>query len=105
MHFLVVKRAGYKEDEIKIINNIIYFNFDKPKSNQSYNRYKLITPFIQFMNKIYCKIYNLITKDFVRTIDKIDFLRLYYPNLFKLIAGKNRMKKLQKYYKYLIILI
>lgn len=94
-----LKRAGYKEDEIEIINNRIYFNFDKPKSTQSYSRYKLITPFIQFMNKIYCEIYNLITKDFVRTIDKIDFLRLYYPNLFKLIAGKNRMKKLQKYYK------
>lgn len=94
-----LKRIGYKEDEIEIINNRIYFNFDKPKSNQSYSRYKLITPFIQFMNKIYCEIYNLITKDFVRTIDKIDFLRLYYPNLFKLIAGKNRMKKLQKYYK------
>ena len=94
-----LKRAGYKEDEIEIINNRIYFNFDKPKSTQSYSRYKLITPFIQFMNKIYCEIYNLITKDFVRTIDKIDFLRLYYPNLFKIIAGKNRMKKLQKYYK------
>ena len=94
-----LKRIGYKEDEIEIINNRIYFNFDKPKSTQSYSRYKLITPFIQFMNKIYCEIYNLITKDFVRTIDKIDFLRLYYPNLFKLIAGKNRMKKLQKYYK------
>ena len=94
-----LKRAGYKDNEIKVINNRICFNFDKPKSTQSYSRYKLITPFIQFMNKIYCKIYNLITKDFVRTIDKIDFLRLYYPNLFKIIAGKNRMKKLQKYYK------
>lgn len=94
-----LKRIGYKDNEIKIINNRVCFNFNKPKSNQSYSRYKLITPFIQFMNKIYCKIYNLITKDFVRTIDKIDFLRLYYPNLFKLIAGKNRMKKLQKYYK------
>ena len=51
------------------------------------------------MNKTYCKIYNLITKDFTRTIDKIDFLRLYYPNLFMLIVGKNRMKKLQKSYK------
>ncbi|WP_195940132.1 DUF4474 domain-containing protein [Romboutsia sp. 1001713B170131_170501_G6] len=94
-----LKRVGYKEDEIKIIKNIIYFNFNKPKSDQPYNRYKLIIPFIQFMNKTYCKIYNSITKDFVRTIDKIDFLRLYYPNLFKLIAGKNRMKKLQKSYK------
>ena len=94
-----LKRIGYKDNEIKIINNRVCFNFNKPKSNQSYSRYKLITPFIQFMNKIYCEIYNLITKDFVRTIDKIDFLRLYYPNLFKLIAGKNRMKKLQKYYK------
>ena len=94
-----LKRAGYKDNEIKVINNRICFNFDKPKSTQSYSRYKLITPFIQFMNKIYCEIYNLITKDFVRTIDKIDFLRLYYPNLFKIIAGKNRMKKLQKYYK------
>jgi len=94
-----LKEAGYKEDEIKVINDTIYFNFDKPKSEQSYNGHKLITAFIQFMNKIYCKIYNLVTKDFVRTIDKIDFLRLYYPNLFKLIANKNRMKKLQKYYK------
>lgn len=47
-----LKRIGYKEDEIEIINNRIYFNFDKPKSTQSYSRYKLITPFIQFMNKI-----------------------------------------------------
>ena len=94
-----LEEAGYKEDEVKIINNTIYFNFDKPKSYQSYNRHKLIKAFIQFMNKIYCKIYNLITKDFERTIDKIDFLRLYYPILFKLISGKNRMKKLEKYYK------
>ena len=94
-----LKRAGYKDYEIKIVDDVVYFNFDKPKSNQSYSRYKLITPFIQFMNKSYCKVYNFITKDFVRTIDKIDFLRLYYPNLFKLIAGKNRMKKLQKIYK------
>lgn len=94
-----LKEAGYKKDEIKIINNTVYFNFDKPKSDQPYNRYKLLVPFIQLMNNIYCKLYNLITKDFVRTIDKIYFLRLYYPNLFKLIAGKNRMKKLQKYYK------
>lgn len=94
-----LKRVGYKEDEIKITKNIIYFNFDKPKSDQPYNRYKLIIPFIQFMNKTYCKIYNLITKDFERTIDKIDFLRLYYPNLLRLIAGKNRMKKLKKSYK------
>lgn len=94
-----LKRAGYKDYEIKIVDDVVYFNFDKTKSNQSYSRYKLITPFIQFMNKSYCKVYNFITKDFVRTIDKIDFLRLYYPNLFKLIAGKNRMKKLQKIYK------
>ena len=40
--------------------NYINFNFDKYKSNQPYNRYKLIIPFIQFMNKTYCKIYMLI---------------------------------------------
>lgn len=94
-----LKRSGYRDDEIKIINNTIYFDFDKPKSIQPYNRYKLIIPFIQLMNRTYCNIYNLITKDFERTIDKIYFLRLYYPNLFNLIAGKNRMKKLQKSYK------
>lgn len=94
-----LKGAGYKEDEIKIIKNTIYFDFNKPKSDQPRNRYKLIIPFIQLMNKTYCKIYNLITKDFTRTIDKIYFLRLYYPNLFMLIVGKNRMKKLQKSYK------
>jgi len=104
--FLIgLKNTGYKEDEIKVTNNTVNFNFDKPKSNQPYNRYKLIIPFIQFMNKTYCKIYNLITKDFERTIDKIDFLRLYYPNLFKLIAGKDRMKKLKKYYKIILAYI
>lgn len=97
-----LKRAGYKDDEIKIIKNRVYLNYDKPKSNQSRSRYRLLIFFIQIMNRINCKIYNLITKDFVRTIDKIDFLRLYYPNLFKLIAGKNRMKKLQNYYKLIL---
>lgn len=90
-----LKKAGYREDEFRVVSHMVYVTFDVPKSKQPYNRYKVLIPFIQLLNRIYCNVYNLVTKDFVRTIDKLDFLRLYYPNLFKIIAGKNRMKKLQ----------
>ena len=94
-----LKKLGYTDNEFKVVSHMVYLNFDAPKSEQPRNHYKLVIPFIQLMNKFYCKFYNLITRDFVRTIDKIDFLRLYYPALFKIVAGNSRKKKLQNAYK------
>ena len=51
------------------------------------------------VNRFYCNLFNWITRDFTRTIDKIDFLRIYFPILFRIIANSKRVKKLEKFYE------
>ncbi len=98
--FLIgLRNAGYTESDYKEFNNMIYITFDTPKSNQPSHNYKLLLPFIQLSNKTYCSLYNWLTRDFERTIDKIYFLCIYYPNLFKIVAGNHRAEKIQKAYE------
>lgn len=94
-----LKNAGYDSNEFRDVNYMVYIHFQTPKSKQPNNHFKITIYFSQIMNKMYCNLYNFITKDFDRTIDKIDFLRSYYPYLFRIVAGNNRVKKLQKIYK------
>ena len=94
-----LKRAGYKDDDYKSVNNVVYIKFDTPKSNKPKKGYKLLLPFIQLMNKIYCNLYNWLTRDFQRTIDKIYFLCVYYPILFKILSRDNQLQKIQSIYK------
>ncbi len=98
--FLIgLRNAGYTESDYKEFNNMIYITFDTPKSNQPSYNYKLLLPFIQLSNKTYCSLYNWLTRDFERTIDKIYFLCIYYPNLFEIVAGNHRAEKIQKAYE------
>ncbi len=94
-----LKKAGYKDDDYKSMNKSVYINFDTPKSKQSKKSYKIVLQFIQLMNKTYCGLYNFLTRDFDRTIDKIYFLCLYYPILFKILSRDKELQKIQKAYK------
>ena len=78
---------------------MVYIKFDTPKSNKPKKGYKLLLPFIQLMNKIYCNLYNWLTRDFKRTIDKIYFLCVYYPILFKILSRDKQSQKIQNIYK------
>lgn len=91
--------AGYKANDVTIDGRMVKIVFTSPKTKQPQKYNKLIVAFIQILNRFYCNLFNLVTKDFTRTIDKIDFLRIYYPILFRLIANSNRSKKIEKLYE------
>lgn len=94
-----LKKSGYRDYDYKSINNVVYIKFDAPKTKQGNRHYKVVLPLIQLMNKIYCNLYNYMTRDFHRTIDKIYFLCIYYPTLFKILSGDKQLKKIQSVHK------
>ena len=94
-----LKRAGYKDNDYQSTGNSVYIKFNIPKSEQDKKNYKIILPYIQLTNKIYCNLYNYLTREFDRTIDKIYFLCMYYPILFKILSRDKELKEIQKAYK------
>lgn len=88
--------AGYKTNDIVITDRTVQIVFTRPKTKQPQKYNKVYLGFIQIINKFYCNLFNWITKDFTRTIDKIDLLRTYYPILFRIIANSKRTKKIDK---------
>ena len=88
--------AGYKTNDIVITDRTVQIVFTRPKTKQPQKYNKVYLGFIQIINKFYCNLFNWITRDFTRTIDKIDFLRIYFPILFRIIANSKISKKIDK---------
>lgn len=91
--------AGYKTNDIMISDKMVQISFTSPKTKQPQKYSKTYLVFIQMLNRFYCNLFNWITRNFTRTIDKIDFLRIYFPILFRIIANSKRVKKLEKFYE------
>ncbi len=91
--------AGYKANDVTVDGRMVKIIFTSPKTKQPQRYNKLIVACIQILNRFYCNLFNLVTKDFTRTIDKIDFLRVYYPILFRIIANSKKAKKFEKIYE------
>lgn len=91
--------AGYTSEEIVVIDKIVQVTFKEPKTKQPQIYGKIYLKFIQKLNKFYCDLFNWIAKDFTRTIDKIDFLRIYYPITFKIMGNTKKLKKLDNLYE------
>lgn len=91
--------AGYKTNDIMIRDKMVQISFTSPKTKQPQKYSKTYLVFIQMLNRFYCNLFNWITRNFTRTIDKIDFLRIYFPILFRIIANSKRVKKLEKFYE------
>lgn len=91
--------AGYTTNDVTIDNKTVKVIFKNPKTKQPQKYKKWVISYIQKLNRFYCNLFNWVTKDFTRTIDKIDFLRIYYPILFRLIANSKRDKKIENLYE------
>ena len=93
-----LRERGYEEKDYKVVDRKVIINFNKPKHKQPYEDYKLLLPFIQLMNNTYCKLYNLLTNRFDTTIDKIYFLSINHPILFRFVTEAKRLEKIQRIY-------
>lgn len=79
--------AGYRSNDIIVRGTTVEVFFTSPKTKQPDRYSEVNLKLIQRMNRLYCNLFNLVTRDFTRTIDKIDFLRMYIPILLGIIVS------------------
>lgn len=91
--------AGYNTNDIIRKGKMVQVVFKTPKTKQRKKFGRTYLSFIQKKNKLYCNIFNWLTKDFTRTIDKIYFLKVYWPKLFKVIVNNKSVEKLSEIYQ------
>jgi len=94
-----LNNAGYKTQRIFVRQNVVGLIFDKPKTKQKFKLKKWAIRIIQWMNRYNCRKYKAVTKEFTRTIDKLDYLKFCFPRLFKAAIGITRVEGLKKAYQ------
>ena len=96
---LGLRKAGYKEDEIRVKNKTIYLKYDVPKSTQPLSRNAAGDFIIQRKNELMCKLYMDITGEYVRLPEKIRRLKISAPELYELLLDFGKSKRLFEGYK------
>ncbi len=96
-------RAGYRQEDLHIWYRRVSFHFYQPRSVQPSKYGKIFGRWIQWQNRHNCRLYQRVTKDFTRTIDKMDYLLQAYPRIFGIIIKTGRIawgkKKHESYRK------
>lgn len=84
-------RAGYQPEDLHIWYKKVTFRLYQPKAKQPSKYGKIFGRWIQWQNAHNCKLYHRVTKDFTRTIDKLDYLMQAYPRIFGIIIKTGRI--------------
>ncbi len=92
---IALANAGYDRDSIYISGLRVSFNYTRPHTKQP-NHTKLRIRFTQGMNKSNCKRYHRVTRHFTRTIDKVDYLGMCFPGIYKLLGAFSRISTKKK---------
>ncbi len=88
--------AGYEKDSIYVSGLRVSFSFTKPHTKQpAHIRFRV--GFTQWMNRKNCKKYQRVTRHFTRTIDKVDYIGMCFPGLYKLLGGFSRIPQKQRH--------
>lgn len=75
---------GYDESELCIFGSKICFEMKTPKKPFVYGIItRLVRRWAQFKNRLFCKLYLFITRDFNCTVDRLLYLYFYIPGLFR----------------------
>lgn len=82
--------AGYRPEDMHVRCNRVSFSFYHPKNYQPCRYGKIFRKWIQWQNRLNCRIYRKVTRAFSRTIDKLDYLMLAYPRIFCLLIQTGR---------------
>lgn len=77
-------RAGYRNDEIRLCGSTVSFTFSKSAPICGRLR-RLRIRIVQWINRLWCKIYRFITRPFKLTIDRLLYLYYYLPFIFRRI--------------------
>lgn len=86
-------RAGYERENIWVDRNTVSFFFNNPRSRQpKYRTFQLWR--VQNSNRRNCRRYLRLTRFFTRTIDRVDYLSICFPRLYRAIIRMGRYRSL-----------
>lgn len=85
-------RAGYERENVYVDGLRLRFGFTRPRTEQP-KHLKIRVKWVQWKNKKMCKKYFRVTRQFKRTIDRVDYLGMCFPHLYRMLGRLNRHKK------------
>jgi hypothetical protein len=94
-----LRKAGYSEDEIYIMENTVGLKFNKPHTAQPITRTKETDWIIQKKNKLLCEKYQEITSPYENFTDKINAVRQKSPEIYEMITNLGKSEQIFKTYK------
>lgn len=83
-------QAGYSKDEICLCGTRVSFCFTRPRTVQP-RHCRLRVLWVQWKNWRNCRKYRRVTRCFVRTIDRVDYLGMCFPRLYRMLGRFSRI--------------
>lgn len=90
--------TGYSMDELTIRGNTVSLLYDTPHSRQPSTRTPLIENYMQTNNLRNCEAYNIATKTYTSTVDRLNYVKEAAPKLYHKIINIGNTKELFKGY-------
>ncbi|MGO5052638.1 DUF4474 domain-containing protein [Lachnospiraceae bacterium LCP25S3_G4] len=78
-----LRKIGYKRTDYYVRGNTVRIYYSHPYTEQPKTRRTLQAKIAMMMNKYNCKIYRKITKNEKCTLDKIEYIRIRVPRIYK----------------------
>lgn len=91
-------QSGYLSCGISAHDKTVSFYISRPCSKQPRCKKRIIAACVQWKNKIFCKLYRLITRPFDCALDQILYLYFFLPFIFRRILCLKKCRK-QKFKK------
>ena len=82
--------AGYRKENICVNGACVRFSFTRP-CHACPKHCRLRVWWVQWKNKRNCRRFRRVTRCFVRTIDKVDYLGMCFPWLYRLLGRCSRI--------------
>lgn len=85
--------SGYKECELDVCDLTVSFTFSIPHTKQPRSDCRLRERFCRWQNRLFCRLYNRITRPFSCTLDQILYLYYFLPFAFRHMLRFQRNRK------------
>lgn len=90
---------GYRLYELQVDALFVRGTFNVPKTKQPRRRLKPLVWFAQQVNKQNCRFFLNKTREFDKTLDKLEYIRYCYPLLYRLVIRIGNFRKIPKIFK------
>ncbi|MFU0826157.1 MAG: hypothetical protein ACFWTJ_01275 [Lachnoclostridium sp.] len=91
-------KAGYSFSDFTVRGNSVTLTYDKPHYKQPSTRTPFIENYMQANNKRNCEAYNIATRAYKNTIERLNYVRYSAPKLYHKIINIGNTKELFKNY-------